>query len=126
MHLTKAEEQVMKYLWRIEKGFIRDIINEYPDPKPATTTVITLLKRMIDKGFVQFRQYGINREYFPIVKKTEYFSKQINEIIKDYFNDSSIQFASFFTTETDLNQRELSELRDIIDKQINNNKKKGK
>ncbi len=69
MHLTKAEEQVMKYLWRIEKGFIRDIINEYPDPKPATTTVITLLKRMIDKGFVQFRQYGINREYFPIVKR---------------------------------------------------------
>jgi predicted transcriptional regulator len=126
MHLTKAEEQVMKYLWRIEKGFIRDIINEYPDPKPATTTVITLLKRMIDKGFVQFRQYGINREYFPIVVKTEYFSKQINGIIKDYFNDSSIQFASFFTTETDLNQRELSELRDIIDKQITNNKKKGK
>jgi len=80
----------MKYLWRIDKGFIRDIINEYPDPKPATTTVITLLKRMIDKGFVQFKQYGTNREYYPIVKKTEYFSKQINGIIKDYFNDSSI------------------------------------
>jgi len=126
MHLTNAEEQVMKYLWRIDKGFIRDIINEYPDPKPATTTVITLLKRMIDKGFVQFKQYGTNREYYPIVKKTEYFSKQINGIIKDYFNDSSIQFASFFTTETALNQKELSELRDIIDKQITNNKKKGK
>ncbi len=83
-------KQVMKYLWRIDKGFIRDIINEYPDPKPATTTVITLLKRMIDKGFVQFKQYGTNREYYPIVKKTEYFSKQINGIIKDYFNDSSI------------------------------------
>jgi len=124
MHLTNAEEQVMKYLWRIDKGFIRDIINEYPDPKPATTTVITLLKRMIDKGFVQFKQYGTNREYFPIVKKTEYFSKQINLIIKDYFNDSSIQFASFFTTETALNQKELSELRDIIDKQITDNKKK--
>ena len=125
MHLTNAEEQVMKYLWRIDKGFIRDILNQYPDPKPATTTVITLLKRMIDKGFVQYKQYGINREYYPTVKKTEYFSKQINGIIKDFFNDSSIQFASFFTTETELNQKELSELRDIIDRQITNNLKKG-
>jgi BlaI family transcriptional regulator, penicillinase repressor len=124
MHLTNAEEQVMKYLWRIDKGFIRDILNQYPDPKPATTTVITLLKRMIDKGFVQYKQYGINREYYPTVKKTEYFSKQINGIIKDFFNDSSIQFASFFTTETELNQKELSELRDIIDRQITNNLKK--
>ena len=58
MYLTNAEEQIMKLLWKLEKAFIRDLMNEFDNPKPAQTTVITLLKRMIDKGFVSFRQYG--------------------------------------------------------------------
>ena len=123
MHLTNAEEQIMKLLWRLDKAFIRDLLNEFPDPKSAPTTVITLLKRMIDKGFVSYRQYSNSREYYPLIKKVDYFSDHINGLIKDFFNNSSIQFASFFTTETDLNHQELSELRDIIDKRITNKKK---
>jgi len=65
MQLTNAEEQIMKLLWKLEKGFIRDLLNEFPEPKPATTTVVTLLKRMIDKGFVSYKQYGNSREYYP-------------------------------------------------------------
>jgi BlaI family penicillinase repressor len=118
MHLTNAEEQIMKLLWRLDKAFIRDLLNEFPDPKPAPTTVLTLLKRMIDKGFVSYKLYGNSREYYPLIKKTDYFSDHINVLIKDFFNNSTAQFASFFTNETDMNQEELKELRDLVDKKI--------
>jgi BlaI family transcriptional regulator, penicillinase repressor len=118
MHLTNAEEQIMKLLWKLEKAFIRDILNEFPDPKPATTTVLTLLKRMIEKGFVNYKQYGNSREYYPLIKKADYFSVHIHALIKDFFNNSTAQFASFFTNETDMNQEELKELRDLVDKKL--------
>lgn len=121
--LTDTEEQVMKYIWRIEKGYMKDILDEFPEPKPAATTLATLLKRMIDKGYVAFNQHGSNREYYPLVKKTEYFTKHLNGLIKNYFNDSASQFASFFTTEADLSEKDLEELRKIIDKQIEKKKK---
>ena len=118
MYLTNAEEQIMKLLWKMNKAFIRDLLGEFPDPKPAPTTVITLLKRMIEKGFVSYRQCGNSREYYPLVKKSDYFSKHINGLIKEFFNNSTSQFASFFTNETDMSPEELKELRDIVDKKI--------
>ena len=118
MYLTNAEEQIMKLLWKLEKAFIRDLLNEFPEPKPAPTTVITLIKRMIDKGFVSYRQCGNSREYFPLVTKTDYFSEHLNGLIKDFFNNSKAQFASFFANETGLSQEELKELRDLVDKKI--------
>jgi predicted transcriptional regulator len=118
MYLTNAEEQVMKLLWKLEKAFIRDLLNEIPEPKPAPTTIITLLKRMIDKGFVGYRQCGNSREYYAVVEKSEYFSDHLNGLIKDFFNNSRAQFASFFTNETNMSREELKELRDLVDKKI--------
>lgn len=124
MYLTNAEEQVMKLLWKLDKAFIRDLLNESPEPKPAPTTLITLLKRMIDKGFVGYRQCGNSREYYPLVKKSDYFSDHINELIRDFFNNSTAQFASFFANETDMSPEELRELRDLVDKRIESKKTK--
>lgn len=118
MYLTNAEEQIMKLLWKLDRAFIRDLLNEFPDPKPASTTVLTLLKRMIDKGFVSYKLYGNSREYYPLIKKADYFSDHLNGLIKDFFNNSTAQFASFFTNETDMNQEELKELRDLVDRKI--------
>jgi len=122
MHLTDAEEQIMKLLWKLNRAFIRDLVNEFPDPKPAQTTILTLLKRMIDKGFVSYKVFGNSREYYPLVEKSDYFSDHIHGLIKDFFNNSTAQFASFFTNETDMNQEELKELRDLVDKKIASNK----
>jgi BlaI family transcriptional regulator, penicillinase repressor len=124
MYLTTAEEQIMKLLWKLERAFIRDLLNEFPDPKPASTTVLTLLKRMIDKGFVSYKLFGNSREYYPLIKKSDYFSVHINGLIKDFFNNSTAQFASFFTNETDMSQDELKELRDLVDKKIASKKTK--
>lgn len=123
MQLTNAEEQVMKFIWKLEKAYLKNILDEFPEPKPATTTIVTLLKRMIDKGFVGYNQHGSNREYFPLVKKTDYFAKNINILIKDFFNNSASQFASFFTNETNLSLSELEELKRLVEKRIENQQK---
>jgi BlaI family penicillinase repressor len=123
MNLTNAEEQIMRLLWKLDRAFIRDLLNEFPDPKPASTTVLTLLKRMIDKGFVSYKQYGNSREYYPLINKADYFSDHINVLIKDFFNNSTAQFASFFTNETKMSPEELKELRDIVDKKIASKKR---
>ncbi|WP_026754811.1 BlaI/MecI/CopY family transcriptional regulator [Sediminibacter sp. Hel_I_10] len=118
MQLSKTEEQLMQYLWKRDKAFMKDLLEAYPDPKPATTTVATLLKRMIDKGFVDYKLFGKSREYYPLVRKKDYFSKHVNGLIKNFFNDSASQFASFFTTETDLSKEELEDLKTLIDTEI--------
>ncbi|WBX76250.1 BlaI/MecI/CopY family transcriptional regulator [Tenacibaculum ovolyticum] len=118
MQLTKSEEQVMQLLWKLEKAFMKDLLAEFPEPKPATTTVATLLKRMNGKGFIDYKLFGKSREYFPIVKKSDYFSKHVNGLIKNFFNDSASQFASFFTKETNLSTKELESLKEIIENQI--------
>jgi predicted transcriptional regulator len=122
MQLTNSEEQVMEHLWKLEKAFMKDLLEAYPKPKPATTTVATLLKRMIDKNFVAYNEFGNSREYYPLVKKEDYFSKHVNGLIKNFFNDSASQFASFFTRETNLSQNELEELKKIIDVELQKKK----
>jgi BlaI family penicillinase repressor len=123
MQLTNSEEQLMEHLWKLEKAFMKDLLEAFAEPKPATTTVATLLKRMIDKKFVAYNEFGNSREYFPLVKKEAYFSKHVNGLIKNFFNDSASQFASFFTTSTNLSQKELEELKKIIDMELQKKKK---
>ncbi|HEX6982352.1 MAG TPA: BlaI/MecI/CopY family transcriptional regulator [Balneolaceae bacterium] len=118
MKLPKSEEQLMQYIWEVEKAFLNDLIEKYPQPKPASSTVATLLKRMKEKGYIDYEQMGRSRRYYPLVKKTDYFSRHINSLIKKYFNDSPSTFASFFTRETDLSDEELEELQKIIDDEL--------
>ncbi|MGB5420449.1 BlaI/MecI/CopY family transcriptional regulator [Algibacter sp.] len=120
MQLSKTEEELMNHLWKLEKGFMKDLLDAYPEPKPANTTIATLLKRMADKGFIDYKRFGNSREYYPLVKKKDYFSKHVNGLIKNFFNDSASQFASFFTKETNLTKAELEDLKTIIDSELKN------
>jgi BlaI family transcriptional regulator, penicillinase repressor len=123
MKLTKTEEQLMELIWKRETLFMNELIDLHPAPKPATTTIATLLKRMQDKGFVGYTLFGNSRQYYPLVKKTDYFTKHLKDIIKDYFNNSPLQFASFFTTTTNLTHAELEELKKIVGQEIKRKKK---
>ena len=123
MKLAKSEEILMEIIWKKGKAFMKDILDIYPEPKPASTTTATLLKRMQNKGFVGYRQFGNSREYYPLVNKEEYFSKHVKGIIKNYFGNSNLQFASFFTTTSNLSNKELEELKKIIDGEIKKKKK---
>mgnify|MGYP000008479029 FL=1 len=116
--LTETEMTLMEILWQREKVFMKDIIEDYADPKPASTTIATLLKRMQNKDLVGYKLYGNSREYFPKVKKEDYFQGEMSSMIDRFFNSSVSQFASFFTSNSKLSQKQLKELRDIIDKEI--------
>lgn len=118
MQLTKTEEQLMECIWQQGEVFMKDLIEMYPEPKPAVTTLATLLKRMQDKGFVGYTLFGNSRQYYALVKKSDYFSKHIRGMIKDYFSGSPLKFASFFTSSAGMSAEELEELKKIVDSQI--------
>lgn len=113
----------MEIIWAKEKIFLKEIMESYSEPKPATTTIATLLKRMQDKGFVGYQLYGNSRQYYPLIKKSDYFSKHVKGMIKSYFDNSALQFASFFTSIGGLSKSELLELRKLIDEEIKKKKK---
>lgn len=122
MKLSKTEEELMNHLWRLKRAFMKDLMDSYSDPKPASTTISTLLKRMQDKKFVGYEAQGKLRQYYPLVSKESYFSKHIKGLIKNFFDDSPAQFASFFTKKSELTEAELLQLKDIIDAQLNQKK----
>ncbi|MCD9618844.1 BlaI/MecI/CopY family transcriptional regulator [Chryseobacterium gleum] len=116
--LTDSEKVLMEILWEKKTVFMKDILEASPEPKPAPSTIATLLKRMQNKELVGYKLYGNSREYYPKVEKGEYFKEEMTSMIDRFFNSSVTQFASFFTSNSKLSQKELKELRDIIDKQI--------
>ncbi len=122
MSLSKSEEQVMEIIWNLEKAFMKEIMDQFEPPLPSNSTVLTLLKRMQEKGFVGYNMLGNSRQYYPLIDKETYFGKQVNSMIKDFFGNSPLQFASFFTKSSDLNEEQLQELRRMIDSEIEKKK----
>ena len=119
--LTRAEEQVMQILWQLKHGFLKDILDKMPAPKPHSNTVATILKILIDKGFVNYEVQGRNNLYKPAVSKTEYGKKSINQLIKGYFEGSPAKLVSHFVNENKLSQEELETLLEQIKNAKNHN-----
>jgi predicted transcriptional regulator len=122
--LTKAEEQVMQFLWKIDKGFLKDIVDQFPEPKPAYTTVSTVIRVLVKKGIIGYNTYGKINEYYPLISKNNYFQNHVKSIITNYFHGSTPEFASFFANDQ-LNLSELEEIKKMIEdkiKKINTNK----
>jgi BlaI family penicillinase repressor len=108
--LTRAEDQVMQILWKLEKGFVKDIVEQMPEPKPAYNTVSTIVRILETKGFIDHKAYGKTHEYFPIVSKDRYTKFYLNNMIKGYFNGSFENLVSFFAKENKLSAKEIEKL----------------
>lgn len=108
--LTRAEDQVMQVLWKLEKAFVKDIIEQLPKPKPAYNTISTIIRILETKGFVDHKAYGKTHEYFPIVSKEEYTKFYLNNMVKGYFNGSFNNLVSFFAKENKVNLQDLEKL----------------
>ena len=118
--LTKAEAQVMHYLWQLEKSFLKDIVEAFPEPRPAYTTISTVIRVLVKKGYVDFNTYGKVHEYFPLVSRKVYFQKHVKSIINKHFDGSVVSFASFFTGDDAVDLGELEEIKLLIDQKIEN------
>lgn len=108
--LTKAEDQVMQILWALQKGFVKDIIEEMPNPKPAYNTVSTIIRILETKGFVDHKAYGKTHEYFPVVSKERYTKFYLNNLLKGYFDGSFQNLVSFFAKENRMDVHDLEKL----------------
>lgn len=108
--LTKAEEQVMQILWEIKKGFVKDVLDKMPNPKPAYNTVSTIIRILEKKGFVSYKAYGKTHEYFPVIEKNHYRSFYLKSMIGSYFGGSFERLVSFFAKDSDMNIHEMEEL----------------
>lgn len=106
-HLTKAEEDIMQVLWKLEKAFVRDILELLPSPKPHYNTVSTIIKILVDKGFVGYESFGKSNRYYPIIAKEEYSKGSMNQFVKKYFQGSFVNMLSFFAQEKNINIQEL-------------------
>ncbi len=118
--LTKAEEQVMQILWKLEKGFVKDFIDEMPEPKPAYNTVSTIVRILEKKGFVDHIAYGKTHEYFPIVSKGEYTRSYMRNFMRNYFSGSFKDMVSFFAKDDNMSLTDLDELIQDVKRDIEN------
>ena len=115
INLTKAEEKVMKILWDIKKGFIKDIREQYPDPKPPYNSVSTIVRVLVQKEIVGYTAYGKTHEYHPLISKDEYRKGQLSRLVTDYYNNSLKQVVSFFSESKQLDESELNEVMNMLD-----------
>ena len=113
--LTKAEEKIMKILWGIGEGFIKDIIEQYPDPKPPYNSVSTIVRVLVQKEIVGFKAYGNTHQYFPRITKEEYSKGQLSRLVRDYYNNSLTEVVNFFSESKKLDEKELDEVMKMLE-----------
>jgi predicted transcriptional regulator len=114
----------MQILWKMKEGLVKDIREEFDDPKPARNTVSTVVRVLEKKGFVGHKAYGNVHLYFPLVSRKEYSKNQLFGLMENYFNNSFPAMASFFAREKDLSVKELEEMLDETRKELKKDKKK--
>lgn len=124
LSLTKAEEKAMKILWSIKSGLIRDVVNEYDDPKPAYTTVATIFKILERKGFVARRPVGNSYEYYPLIEREKYTMQSVRSLVENYYSNSFKNMVSEFTSKENLTTKDMQDLIEHFQKQIREKKKK--
>lgn len=118
--LTKAEDQIMQILWTLDKGFVKDIVEQMPEPKPAYNTVSTIVRILEKKGFIGYKAYGKTHEYFPLIAKEKYTRFYLNNMVKGYFNGSVQNLVSFFAKENKMDVQDI----DLLMKQLEELKNK--
>jgi BlaI family penicillinase repressor len=120
--LTKAEEQIMQLLWKQEKAFVKDIIEQMQIPKPAYNTVSTIIRILEKKGFVGHNAYGKTHEYFPLISRKDYTRSYMGNFMRNYFSGSFQEMVSFFAKEDKMSLSDLDELVKDVKRDLENDK----
>ena len=112
--LAKREEEIMQILWKLEKAFIKEIIEEMPEPKPHYNTVSTIVRILSDKGFVGHKTFGNTHQYYPLVPKENYQKDAITDVLRKYFDNSYSKMVAHFAKEEKISENELTDIIDMI------------
>ena len=120
--LTKAEDQIMQLLWKLDKAFVKDIVEQMPVPKPAYNTVSTIIRILEKKGFVGHNAYGKTHEYFPLISRKEYTRSYMKNFMRNYFSGSFQEMVSFFAKEDNMSLTELDDLMEDVKRDLQQDK----
>ena len=112
--LAKREEEIMQVLWQLGKAFVKEIIDELPEPKPHYNTVSTIVRILEDKGFTAHKSFGNTHQYYPLVSKESYQKSAIGDVLKNYFDDSYSKMVAYFAREEKISEDELAEIIQMI------------
>lgn len=115
--LTKAEEEIMRVLWQLKKSFVKDVLAELPEPKPAYNTVSTIIRILEKKELVGYTAYGKTHEYFPLISEEEYRRFQTEQLMANYFDNSLKKLVSFFVQDKNISLKEADEIINLLNKQ---------
>ena len=115
-NLTKAEEQVMQALWTIGEGTTHQILEIFDEPRPHYNTVSTILKILVDKGFVSIRQLGKTNIYLPLLAQSDYSKSSIRQVIRNYFGGSFSRMLSAFVSDDELSVKDMEQILKELDK----------
>lgn len=115
--LSKREEQLMQVLWQLERAFVKEIIDQLPEPKPHYNTVSTIVRILEDKGFVGHESFGNSHRYYPLVSKEDYQRREVKDVLKNYFDNSFQKMVAYFAREEEISSEELEEILNMIKKE---------
>ncbi len=105
--LTKAEEQIMQVIWKLEKAFLREIVEALPNPRPHNNTVATIIKILVEKNFIGINVFGRMHQYYPLISKDAYSKASMKGLVKSYFDGSFSNAVSFMVKENTISVEEL-------------------
>ncbi|PJX20775.1 CopY family transcriptional repressor [Psychroflexus sp. S27] len=114
--LTKAEEEIMQLLWKLEQSTVAGMLEKMKSPKPAYNTVSTIVRILENKGFVTYKKVGRGHEYYPLIKKDKYTKFSLSKIMNNYFDGSVKSMLSFFVNKNDMSVQELEDILSEINK----------
>ena len=112
--LTKAEEQLMQVLWKMQRAFIREIIDQMPEPKPVHSSVSTIMRVLEAKGLVGYDAFGKSHRYFPLISREEYKRFQLMKLLSNYFENSAQKLFSFFIDQQQIPEEDVKEIKKMI------------
>lgn len=122
--LTKAEERIMQILWDLERGFIKDIQEQFPEPQPPYNTISTIVRVLVKKEIVSFKTYGGSHQYYPLITKEEYRGDQMGSLVNNYFDNSLSEVVNFLSEKKDLDVDELTEAMAMLEELMKKKKDK--
>lgn len=122
--LTRAEEEVMQILWRLKRGFIKEILEKFDEPRPAYSTVSTIIRILQEKGFVNYKVYGRTFQYFPVISKDDYRKTQMSSFVRNYFSNSYQKMVSFFAREDTITVKDMEDIMAMMKKEDGEKKRK--
>ena len=120
--LTKAEEQIMQVIWKIKKGFVNDVLEHFPNPKPAYNTVSTIIRILERKKYIGHTAYGKSHEYYPLVSKNEYTNSYFSGMMTNYFSDSYQSLVSFLAKDKNLSIQDMEDIKKLMEDEIEKQK----